>query len=82
MNKYVLEVTGMKCQMCEKHMNEEIKKSFKVKNVTSSHDNNEVVIITGENISEEDLRKVVSEAGYNLGNVKVEEASRHFLSWK
>ena len=82
MNKYILEVTGMKCGMCEAHMNEAIKKSFKVKSVASSHDKNEVVVIAREAISEEEFKKVVDAAGYTLGSVKQEEATRHFLSWK
>lgn len=36
MIKTVLKVNGMMCGMCEAHMNDLVRKNFKVKKVTSS----------------------------------------------
>ena len=37
MVKLTLEVDGMACGMCESHVNDTVRKNFKVKKVTSSH---------------------------------------------
>ncbi|MBR5896895.1 MAG: heavy-metal-associated domain-containing protein, partial [Lachnospiraceae bacterium] len=46
MEKITLQIDGMKCGMCEKHVNEAIQNAFKVKSVVSSHDTNTTVIET------------------------------------
>ena len=44
--KTVLKIDGMMCGMCEAHMNDLIRKNFKVKKVTSSAKDGETVIIS------------------------------------
>ena len=46
MVKTVLKIDGMMCGMCEAHMNDLIRKNFKVKKVTSSAKDGETVIIS------------------------------------
>lgn len=46
MVKTVLKIDGMMCGMCEAHMNELIRKNFKVKKVTSSAKDGETVIFS------------------------------------
>lgn len=82
MNKYVLEISGMKCGMCEAHVNNEIRNHLKVKSVSSSHVKNETIVITKEEISDEEFHKVIDPTGYTLGSIKKEEATRKLLSWK
>lgn len=82
MFKYTLEVTGMKCPMCENHSNEAIRKAFSVKKVTSNHSKNEVVVITEEEITNEQFKKVYDECGYDLGAVRKEPAKKGLLGWK
>lgn len=82
MNKIVVEVTGMRCPMCEKHVNEIVKNNFDVKSVTSSHEKNETVIITPVEISDEELLKVLSTTGYTIGKIVRTDAKRVGLSWK
>ena len=67
--KYELEIHGMKCSMCEAHVNDVIRKNFKVKKVKSSHKNNETIILCEEEIDTDLLQKVISETGYELKNV-------------
>ena len=40
MVKMTLNVEGMACQMCEAHINDAVRRDFKVKKVTSSHRKN------------------------------------------
>lgn len=62
-------VTGMMCPNCEKHMEEAIKKAFKVKKVKADHEKNLVEIISKEPLSEETLSKVVADEGYSFGGM-------------
>lgn len=72
MIKITLEIQGMACSMCEAHMNDAVCKAFNVKKVTSSHKKCTTEIITENEISETELKKVVGETGYKLISVKSE----------
>ena len=74
MVKITLGVEGMMCPHCEAHVNDDIKKAFKVENVVSDHNTNSTVITAAEAIGEEDLRKVIAEAGYTLTAYAAEQA--------
>ena len=82
MFKYIAEVKGMKCPMCENHSNEGIRKAFHVKKVTSSHAKNEVVVITEEEITNDQFKKVYDEMGYEVGAVRKEAAKKGLFGWK
>ena len=69
MIKTVAKINGMNCGMCEAHMNDAIKKAFKVKKVASSHKENETVILSDRAIDEATLKKVVADAGYEFVSV-------------
>ena len=80
--KYTVEVTGMMCGMCESHTNDAVRKNFDVKKVTSNHSKNETVIICEDEINEAELRKVITDLGYDMGNVRKETAKKGLLGWK
>lgn len=82
MFKYTAEVKGMMCSMCEAHSNDAIRKAFSVKKVTSNHSKNEVVIITEEEITNEQLKKIYDDLGYDLLSVRKEPAKKGLLGWK
>ena len=62
-------VSDMMCNNCEKHVNEAIKKAFKVKKVESSFEKKETVITAKEAIPEEELKAVITDAGYNFTGI-------------
>ena len=64
-NVITLTVEGMKCGMCETHVNNAVRNSFKVKKVSSSHSKGETVIISEEPIDEARLRAAMPD-GYEL----------------
>ena len=72
MIKITMKIDGMMCGMCESHINDTIRKSFSVKKVTSSHSKGVTEVITESPISEEDLKKAISETGYTLVDMKTE----------
>ncbi len=72
MYKTTASVEGMRCGMCESHVNDVIRRNFDVVSVNASHVKNNVVIVTHEPIDEFKLRSAVGEEGYIIGNVTTE----------
>lgn len=72
MVKMTLNVEGMACQMCEAHINDAVRRDFKVKKVTSSHRKNTTEIIAEEALDEEALKSVIDATGYHVTGMKTE----------
>ena len=72
MFKITLSVEGMACSMCEAHINDTVRKEFRVKKVTSSHTKKQTVIIAEENIAEQKLRDAIAKMGYEVVSVDSE----------
>ena len=68
MVKTVLKIDGMMCGMCEAHMNDLIRKNFKVKKVTSSAKDGETVVISDVELDIPWAKKAIKEIGYELVN--------------
>lgn len=66
MFKITVNIDGMQCGMCEAHVNDAVRKALPVKKVTSSHSKKQTVIIANDDISDEQLKKVVGDAGYTF----------------
>ena len=66
MVKTVLKIDGMMCGMCESHMNDLIRKNFKVKKVTSSAKDGETVVISDTDIDIPFAKKEIKAIGYEL----------------
>ena len=84
MRKYTLEVQGMQCGMCESHVNDAVRRAFRVKKVESSHSRNQTVILTEEPLDEAALRQAIDSTGYTVGAVRSEpyEKRGFFPAWK
>ena len=61
MIKTIVKIDGMMCGMCESHVNDKIRNSFKVNSVKSSHSKGESVILTESKLNEADLRAAIEE---------------------
>ena len=72
-------IDGMMCGMCESHMNDKIRNSFKVKSVKSSHTKGESVILSETKLNEADLRAAIEEIGYTPLSVTTEEYEKKGL---
>lgn len=73
MYKTIAKVDGMRCGMCESHVNDIVRRNFDVKKVNASHAKGEVVIVSEQPVDEQKLRFVVGEQGYVVGTVTSEE---------
>lgn len=66
MVKTVLKIDAMMCGMCEAHMNDLIRKNFKVKKVTSSAKDGETVIISDAELDIPWAKKQIKDIGYEM----------------
>lgn len=66
MTQTTLKIDGMMCGMCESHMNDLIRKNFKVKKVTSSAKNGETVVISDAELDIPWAKKAIKDIGYEL----------------
>ena len=83
MVKTVVKIDGMACGMCESHMNDTFRNKFQVKKVSSSFKNKESVIISGEELDEEAVRKAVEDTGYTFVSMSSEPYEKKgFFSFK
>ena len=61
-----LKIDGMMCGMCESHMNDLIRRNFKVKKVTSSAKAGETLILSEEELDLSLVKKEIQAMGYQL----------------
>ena len=64
MIKTIVNIEGMMCPMCEKHVREAIEKNFAVKEVTASHEEKQAVILSDQPLDHEKVIETVNGAGY------------------
>lgn len=73
MVRTLLKIDGMMCSMCESHINDRIRASFKVKKVSSSHTKGETVILSDAPLDEDLLKKEIAATGYELCGIETQE---------
>lgn len=73
MIKYILKINGMMCGMCESHINDVVRRNFEIKKVSSSHKKGLTTIIAENEIDENELKKKISETGYDLVAINKED---------
>ena len=76
MLKITMGIDGMMCGMCESHINDAIRREFKVKKVTSSHAKKQTVILTEKPLDEDKLCKVIDETGYKVMSIETAEEEK------
>ena len=72
MTKTVIKIDGMMCGMCEAHINDAIRRQFKVKKVAASRSRGEAVIIAESAPDGQLLTEVVRQTGYTPGEITTE----------
>ena len=82
MNKYVLKINGMRCGMCEAHVQNEIRKSINVEKVKASHIKNELVVITEKELDEDGFHQILDKTGYEIKSYKREAAVKKLFGWR
>lgn len=72
MIKTTLKIDGMMCSMCESHINDTIRRNFKVKKVSSSHSRGITEIISDTELDETVLNETIGKTGYIILGIKNE----------
>ena len=66
MIQYTLKIDGMRCGMCETHVNDVVRKSVAAKKVKSSHLKGETTFVCDAEIDENALTEAISATGYRV----------------
>ena len=73
MIRTIISVEGMKCPMCEKHVNEALIKAFDVHNVVSDHSINVTMMESQTKLDETEVTKVITDTGYQVTGFTYDE---------
>lgn len=82
MLKTTLKIDGMMCGMCEAHINDAVRRGFKVKKVSSDHFKGETVILSEAPLDREKLNKAMENIGYKVKSCTSEPYERKGLFFK
>ena len=79
---YILTIKGMRCGMCEAHIDNQIRNNFKVKKVSSNRYKNETIIISLDILDEEKIKSVIKMTGYDLVDITLTKREKKPLFHK
>lgn len=79
MKEITIEVEGMRCGMCESHVNDAVRKACEVKKVNSSRHKKQTVIIAEDDFDANVAVRAIAEQGYDTGKVTVKPYEKHGL---
>ncbi|MCI1245030.1 MAG: heavy-metal-associated domain-containing protein [Bacilli bacterium] len=71
-----LSIEGMKCGMCECHVEESLSKVAKVKKAKADHYKNEATVIAEDGVDLAQLKETVEKEGYRVLDVEKREYAR------
>lgn len=70
MVELTIEVEGMRCGMCESHINDVVRRVDGVKKVSSSHSKNQTVVIAEDIVNTESIANAIKAQGYEVGRIE------------
>ena len=73
MIRTTVQVSGMRCGMCEAHVNDAVRAAVRVKKVTSSRKTGQTVILSEAPLNPEKLRQAINATGYVVLSAAEEE---------
>lgn len=82
MKKITINIDGMKCGMCESHVNDAVRKAADVKKVRSSRVSVLTEIICDDNTDVDKIVSAIKNDGYDVKEVKVSDFEKHGLFLK
>ena len=77
-----LTIDGMHCSMCESHVNDIIRRSEKIKKVTSSHLKNETKIILEDDLDPNKIISNLEKDGYRVLDTKKTNVKKTLFGYK
>lgn len=79
MLKITLEVEGMRCGMCETHVNDVVRRVEGVKKVKSSHAKGRTEVVAEDSVNTALIKEAIAKQGYGVGKVTSEPYEKHGL---
>ena len=79
MLKITLEVEGMRCGMCETHINDVVRRVEGVKKVTSSHAKGRTEVIAEDSVNTALIKEAIAKQGYGVGRIETQPYEKHGL---
>lgn len=79
MLKVIFEVEGMRCGMCETHVNDVVRRVEGIKKVTSSHAKGRTEVIAEDGADIERIKEAIEKQGYGVGKIETEPYERRGL---
>ena len=70
MLKITLEVEGMRCGMCETHVNDVVRRVEGVKKVKSSHIKGRTVVVAEDGMNAALIKEAIAKQGYGVGRIE------------
>lgn len=70
MVELTIEVEGVRCGMCESHINDVVRRVDGVKKVSSSHSKNQTVVIAEDIVNTESIANAIKAQGYEVGRIE------------
>ena len=70
MLKIVLEVEGMRCGMCETHVNDVVRRVEGVRKVASSHAKGRTEVIAEDGVDITRIKAAITAQGYTVGGIQ------------
>lgn len=69
MIEITMNVDGMRCGMCESHVNDAVRKACAIKKVTSSHTKGKTVVVAADDTDVNAIVNAIASQGYNVTDV-------------
>lgn len=77
-----LKIDGMKCSMCESHVNDIIRKINGVKKVKSDHLKGISTVVMEDNASIDEIKTALANDGYRVLSSEIFEAKKTLFGYK
>lgn len=79
MLKITLEVEGMRCGMCETHVNDVVRRVEGVKKVKSSHIKGRTVVVAEDGMNAALIKEAIAKQGYGVGRIETQPYEKRGL---
>ena len=79
MLKFTLEVEGMRCGMCETHVNDVVRRVEGVKKVKSSHIKGRTVVVAEDGMNAALIKEAIAKQGYGVGRIETQPYEKRGL---
>ncbi len=79
MKQITVGIDGMMCDMCAAHVNDQIRRCFKVESVKADRKKKQAVIVAENEISADDMKKALDEIGYTFTGISVQDYQKKKL---